>query len=130
MWYLDNAVLAEANEIPLMEGELIVEIIQIDEGWWEGTNSQGQRGFFPANYVEVRDTQQSQPIAQVSAPAPVVSNRQAVALYDYEAAEENEISFLTDDIISGIEFVSEDWWSGNCKGKLGLFPSNYVELRQ
>jgi len=30
--------------------------------------------------------------------------------YDYEAAEENEISFTTGDKITGITFPSEDWW--------------------
>lgn len=52
----------------------------------------------------------------------------AVALYDYQAAESDEISFDPDDIITNIEQVDEGWWRGMCKGVVGLFPSNYVLL--
>lgn len=70
----------------------------------------------------------------------------AVAQYDYEAAEGNEISFpdgaIIEDIVScqGCRdvhvliywqaFPDDDWWEGTYKGKRGLFPANYVELRE
>ncbi|XP_039604982.1 src substrate cortactin-like isoform X2 [Polypterus senegalus] len=54
----------------------------------------------------------------------------AVALYDYQAAGDDEISFDPDDIITNIEMIDEGWWRGICKGAYGLFPANYVELRQ
>lgn len=62
-----------------------------------------------------------------SAPAPEpVAERgpHAVALYDYEASEENELSFTEGDEIEEIEFPSEEWWSGkNVRtGDVGLFP--------
>jgi len=54
----------------------------------------------------------------------------AIAIYDYIAGEENEISFAENDLIVNIDFVSDDWWQGRAPtGALGLFPSNYVELR-
>lgn len=40
---------------------------------------------------------------------------------------DDEISFDPDDIIENIELVDEGWWIGECHGKRGLFPSNYVE---
>ncbi|XP_030667291.1 src substrate cortactin isoform X3 [Nomascus leucogenys] len=54
----------------------------------------------------------------------------AVALYDYQAAGDDEISFDPDDIITNIEMIDDGWWRGVCKGRYGLFPANYVELRQ
>ncbi|KPP76615.1 hypothetical protein Z043_104030, partial [Scleropages formosus] len=51
----------------------------------------------------------------------------AVALYDYQAAGDDEISFDPDDIITNIEMIDEGWWRGVCKGAYGLFPANYVE---
>uniref|UniRef100_A0A8C7G5X9 Cortactin n=1 Tax=Oncorhynchus kisutch TaxID=8019 RepID=A0A8C7G5X9_ONCKI len=54
----------------------------------------------------------------------------AVALYDYQAAGDDEISFDPDDIITNIETIDEGWWRGVCRGAYGLFPANYVELRQ
>ncbi|KAI7697572.1 Src substrate cortactin [Sarcoptes scabiei] len=54
----------------------------------------------------------------------------AVALYDYEAAESDEITFDPDELITHIEMIDEGWWRGRCRGKVGLFPSNYVKLNQ
>ncbi|CAH2325838.1 src substrate cortactin isoform X2 [Pelobates cultripes] len=54
----------------------------------------------------------------------------AIALYDYQAAGDDEISFDPDDIITNIEMIDDGWWRGLCKERYGLFPANYVELRQ
>lgn len=45
-------------------------------------------------------------------------------------AGDDEISFDPDDIITNIETIDEGWWRGVCRGAYGLFPANYVELRQ
>ncbi|KAM4748349.1 drebrin-like protein isoform 3-T3 [Rhinophrynus dorsalis] len=53
----------------------------------------------------------------------------ARALYDYEAADDTEISFDPDDIITHIEMIDEGWWRGyGPSGAFGMFPANYVEL--
>ncbi|CAL9733356.1 actin-binding protein [Monosporozyma servazzii] len=54
----------------------------------------------------------------------------AIAEYDYEAGEENELTFAENDKIINIEFVDDDWWLGELSttGEKGLFPSNYVSL--
>ncbi|XP_069980693.1 sorting nexin lst-4 isoform X1 [Penaeus vannamei] len=41
------------GELSIKEGEILAVLRQdVGEGWWEGTNSQGQTGLFPAAYVE------------------------------------------------------------------------------
>ncbi|XP_026212541.1 drebrin-like protein A isoform X3 [Anabas testudineus] len=55
----------------------------------------------------------------------------AVALYDYQAVDDTEISFDPEDLITGIDMVDEGWWKGyGPDGHYGLFPANYVELFQ
>uniref|UniRef100_A0ABI8AHD4 SH3 domain-containing protein n=1 Tax=Felis catus TaxID=9685 RepID=A0ABI8AHD4_FELCA len=44
----------------------------------------------------------------------------AVALYDYQAAGDDEISFDPDDIITNIEMIDDGWWRGLCKGRRTL----------
>uniref|UniRef100_T1JH42 SH3 domain-containing protein n=1 Tax=Strigamia maritima TaxID=126957 RepID=T1JH42_STRMM len=62
----------------------------------------------------------------------VVSEGQGIcarALYDYQAADETEISFDPDDIILHIDQIDVGWWQGMApNGTYGLFPANYVEL--
>lgn len=55
---------------------------------------------------------------------------QARALYDYQAADDTEISFDPGDIITNIDQVDEGWWQGLAPDGItyGLFPANYVEL--
>jgi len=53
----------------------------------------------------------------------------AVALYDYQAADETEISFDPGQIISHIDQIDPGWWQGlGPDGNYGLFPANYVEV--
>ncbi|XP_029383310.1 LIM zinc-binding domain-containing Nebulette-like isoform X1 [Echeneis naucrates] len=43
---------AEPDEVSLLEGDLILDVEPIDEGWVFGCNQRtGQRGMLPANYV-------------------------------------------------------------------------------
>lgn len=44
------------------------------------------------------------------------------------AEGDDEISFDPNDTITHIEMVDEGWWRGQSRGKVGLFPANYVKL--
>uniref|UniRef100_I3JWY9 Drebrin-like b n=1 Tax=Oreochromis niloticus TaxID=8128 RepID=I3JWY9_ORENI len=69
---------------------------------------------------------------QVSVYLPLETSDRGIcarALYDYQAADDTEISFDPDDIITGIEMIDEGWWRGyGPDGHFGMFPANYVEL--
>lgn len=53
----------------------------------------------------------------------------ARALYDYDADDETEISFLPGDVICEIDMFDEGWWTGKAPdGRTGMFPANYVQL--
>ncbi|PVV05295.1 hypothetical protein BB560_000198 [Smittium megazygosporum] len=53
----------------------------------------------------------------------------ATAMYDYDALEEGELTFAEGELITNVQFPSDEWWQGfNKKGQFGLFPANYVEL--
>ncbi|XP_075236868.1 actin binding protein 1 [Lycorma delicatula] len=53
----------------------------------------------------------------------------AQALYDYQAADDTEISFDPGDIITHIDQIDAGWWQGmGPDGSFGLFPANYVQL--
>lgn len=154
---------AEDNEVELREGDHVTDIDMVDEDWWMGTNPQGERGLFPANYVELVEgdddagagapplpshpSAAQEPEPPAAAPqAAGSSGPTATAIYDYDAAEDNELSFPEGATITGVvsgpiirfrtvlhtndqqEFPDEDWWLGNYNGASGLFPANYVQL--
>lgn len=107
---------AEDNEIELREGDYVHNIEMVDDDWWMGQNSAGESGLFPSNYVELVDddgaagtgghaAQQYEEEAAPPAPAAAPSahaGKTATAQYDYEAAEENELSFPDGATISNV----------------------------
>lgn len=48
------------------------------------------------------------------------------ALYDFEAAESNELSFVAGDIITVMDESNPHWWTGRVGTQQGLFPSSFV----
>ena len=47
--------------------------------------------------------------------------------FEYEAANEDELGLKTGDIVEFIEEEEIGWWRGRLNGKVGVFPSNFVE---
>ncbi|XP_067415136.1 GRB2-related adapter protein 2 isoform X1 [Emydura macquarii macquarii] len=48
------------------------------------------------------------------------------ALYDFEAMDYDELGFRSGDIVEVLDNSNPSWWTGRLRGKLGLFPANYV----
>jgi len=52
----------------------------------------------------------------------------ARAIFDYQAEDEDELTFDPGELITQIDMFDEGWWKGCCRGVEGIFPANYVEL--
>lgn len=53
--------------------------------------------------------------------------RQCKALFSYNQDHEDELNLKVGDIIDIIGEEEEGWWRGLLNGKVGVFPSNFVE---
>ncbi|KAF2072216.1 hypothetical protein CYY_006461 [Polysphondylium violaceum] len=49
------------------------------------------------------------------------------ALYDYDAANESEISFKENDVVCITQDYGDGWWCGDLNGQVGRVPANYFE---
>ncbi|XP_052902610.1 hematopoietic lineage cell-specific protein isoform X2 [Anopheles moucheti] len=145
--------LVQPDVIPASEStpELVVAVEQPETASELNTQEPAPvaRTSYSATPVAVAEREQAtttvsstgqEPVAEVEPPvqedveefilSPDNPGIQAIALYDYQAAADDEISFDPDDKITHIEMIDEGWWRGWCNNKYGLFPANYVQLLQ
>ncbi|CAL1536763.1 unnamed protein product [Lymnaea stagnalis] len=104
----------------------------------QGRNSYGESNPSPRTsghgdgFVEPRASYasntapQAQPARAAQPPPKQIVYR---ALYDYSAADNDEVSFLDGDQIVNVEIVDAGWMIGTVQrtGQHGMLPSNYVE---
>nr|XP_025964329.1 intersectin-1 isoform X3 [Dromaius novaehollandiae] len=120
----------------------IITVLEQQDMWWFG-EVQGQKGWFPKSYVKLisgpirksmsMDSGSSDSPAslkRVASPATkqAVSGEEYVAMYTYESSEQGDLTFQQGDMIL-VTKKDGDWWTGTLGDKSGVFPSNYVRLK-
>ena len=57
---------------------------------------------------------------------------EAVAEYDYDAQDDDDLTFLKGQIIREVIALNNGWSKGRLlhNGQYGMFPNNYVEMRR
>ncbi|KAI8084920.1 uncharacterized protein BX664DRAFT_338110 [Halteromyces radiatus] len=98
-----------------------------------GSSSSSPRMMNQYSTGQEKQQLQQQAWGPSSAPAPpAIANRTGgqyvIALYDYQAQADGDLSFRKDDKIELIERTMDqnDWWTGKLHGQTGIFPGNYV----
>ncbi|XP_039489152.1 protein nervous wreck isoform X10 [Drosophila santomea] len=136
------------DELTIVENEQLEVVGEGDgDGWLRARNYRGEEGYVPHNYLDIDqetagsafndqtvDSMQSpDQVSVIMAPQKRVKSdvEWCIALYDYDATAEDELTFEEGDKIKIItktaHGVDDGWWEGELDGKFGNFPSLVVE---
>lgn len=114
----------DKTEISFNEGDVITVLTKADDGWYMGEIN-GQKGLFPSTYCsEIGSAANG---GRTSGGGSGGGSRTVIALYDYDATDEGELSFHEGDRIVVVEESDSGWWTGKLNGVTGTFPSNYTD---
>ncbi|XP_039981533.1 intersectin-2a isoform X2 [Xiphias gladius] len=121
-----NTVAPTMHQLHLSPGQLIVVLAKNSTGWWLGElqarGKKRQRGWFHSSHVKLLG-----PSSSKSSPSPLPVC-QVIAMYDYTAANRDELSFSKGQLINILDKTNPDWWKGEANGVIGLLPTNYVKM--
>jgi len=133
-----------ANQISFSKGEAI-KVVNIGSagGWSKGTNTKGQTGYFPTDYVQLVSVGGSIGGSgmqqRTSIPSPTASGLgslsgsstlggaklKAKALYAFPGSGPNEMPLAVGQIVEVVRKGAPGGW---CKGTGGAFPTDYVKF--
>uniref|UniRef100_A0A8V0YG52 Intersectin-1 n=1 Tax=Gallus gallus TaxID=9031 RepID=A0A8V0YG52_CHICK len=107
----------------------VITVLEQQDMWWFG-EVQGQKGWFPKSYVKLisgpirKSTRYCICLCHILLPYYI----EYVAMYTYESSEQGDLTFQQGDMIL-VTKKDGDWWTGTLGDKTGVFPSNYVRLK-
>lgn len=130
------------GELVFTAGEIIHVTEKVNDDWLRG-EYHGQNGAFPCNYVDIsEDTIKELPLSEAKMTSSARKGKEkeertspnsalglsCKALFDYNSDVLEDLSFLTGDVIIIHKKTGDEWFEGELKGRVGLFPSAYVEV--
>ncbi|XP_029418997.1 SH3 domain-containing protein 21 isoform X3 [Nannospalax galili] len=136
----------QTDELTLQTGEIMEVIKEIEDGWWLGQKN-GHLGAFPSNFVELLDSgppslgntdmpstsPDSQRLSKLSnltydSPPDYLQTETCRVLFDYQPEAPDELALHKGDLVKVLRKTTEDkgWWEGECQGRRGVFPDNFV----
>ncbi|KAM9495947.1 intersectin-2a isoform 2-T3 [Clarias gariepinus] len=115
-----------SEQLNLNPGQLILVLHKNSCGWWLGElqarGKKRQKGWFHSSNVRLLEPNSGK---TTPAPQPLC---QVIAMYDYKAANGDEVTFQKGQLINVLNKDDSNWWKGEINGVTGLFPTNYVKM--
>ncbi|XP_061573248.1 SH3 domain-containing protein 21 [Cololabis saira] len=119
-----------SDELTVKMGDVVKNVTKAsEEGWLQG-DLQGKRGIFPANFVKevpvyliggnMREPRSLRKVKKA------MQTRKCEVAFAYSRQNEDELELVVGETVEIIREIEEGWLMGLKNGKVGAFPSNFV----
>jgi len=139
----------DGTELSMQKNDRLV-VLDDSQPWWRVKNEKNLSGYVPSNYLERKGSKKTimgQLKTKMGGKAGNKANTNetsqstnkvlgktgnkileiCIAKYHYSANRDDELDVKKGDQILVIEKENDGWWKGECNGKVGWFPNNYVD---
>ncbi|XP_071546448.1 tyrosine-protein kinase Src42A-like isoform X2 [Panulirus ornatus] len=118
----------EAGDLTFAEGDLL-DVVKMKGQWWTAVHrSTGQRGKVPSNFIKTYLPVIGEPSL---GPSFTSTPTKFIALYDYDAAKLDDLSFSKGETMEVLDHRTDGWhWARierNGVASQGFVPSNFIE---
>ncbi|XP_067389869.1 SH3 domain-containing protein 21 [Emydura macquarii macquarii] len=122
------------DELRLRAGDIVQKVEPgPEEGWLQGELA-GKAGLFPRQFVQeipaslLADGGRRCPRSIRNAKKPrVPGQRWCRANFSYTPEKEDELQLQAGELVQILEEIEDGWWLGRKNGRVGAFPSNFVQ---
>ncbi|RZF39970.1 hypothetical protein LSTR_LSTR002373 [Laodelphax striatellus] len=107
------------DDLSFKVNDVISLISRVNAEWLKG-QLMGKEGIFPESFVNVVVPLDEQPVDSFD------NDAKAIALYTFSPETWDDLSFQEGDTVRILKRVNDDWLYGECGGRRGQFPANFV----
>lgn len=127
----------DPEDLPFKKGEILTLLRKDEDQWWTAKNNNDRIGQVPVPYLEpyvrgsviqappVQPQPQPHPVDKIPPlPAMAVAIKQRIP----SAFDKTALKLNIGDIVKVLTTNINGQWEGECNGKKGLFPFNYIRF--
>ena len=143
----------DGTELSIQKHEKLT-VLDDSQPWWRVKNDKNLSGYVPSNYLErkggkktimgqIKTKMGGKAGSKASTNEPALSSSNKIlaktgnkilsictAKYNYASQRDDELDIKKGDQILVTEKENDGWWKGECNGKSGWFPNNYVDAAE
>lgn len=104
---------SQPGDLPLETNDIVCLIRRVNKDWLYGRVGD-REGIFPENFVEIQ--------------IPLVEEEDTViALFEFRPQMPGDLALIPGEKVKVLKIISNNWLLGELNGKIGQFPSNFVD---
>nr|XP_057908804.1 SH3 domain-containing protein 21 [Doryrhamphus excisus] len=119
------------DELTIRTGDVVKNVTKASEDGWLGGELRGMRGIFPASFVKevpfnLTGNSKREP-RSIRTTKRMKHVRTCEVVFPYNPMNNDELQLVIGETVEILSEIEDGWWMGIKNGRVGAFPSNFVQ---